>query len=281
MAHQLTSAREESIANRQTREVKLTAEECPALALHRIAHIGWVETPPPYRVVRLQPTGSFVMACVAGEGRVLLDGRWQQFRPGTACLAPPRTLNAFHAVPGKRLHFCWVRYFEPAGTPPVVSAQSPVKAPCDPTLLYSAAQGLRAEAAGAGEARLLHHWVELIHAEVERLAKPWHLRERLARIWFRVAEDLAAPWSAEELARRAHCSKEHLRRLCLRELGRTPMQQVTFMRVQRATELLCETEEKLESIALAVGYSNAFALSKVLKKWLGCSPTEYRAQRLR
>ena len=34
------------------------------------------------------------------SGRVLLDGRWQTSRAGVACLAPPRVLNAFHAVPG-------------------------------------------------------------------------------------------------------------------------------------------------------------------------------------
>jgi transcriptional regulator GlxA family with amidase domain len=174
-----------------------------------------------------------------------------------------------------------VRYFEPPGAAPVVNAGSPVKTRCNPTLLHSAILGLLAETAGAGEGRLLHHWVELIHAEAQRLAKPWHVNERLAQMWTRVASDLARPWSAAELARMAHCSTEHLRRLCLRELGRSPMQQVTYMRVQRAAELLQESDDKLAAIATMIGYSDAFVLSKTFKKWIGSTPSEYRASTAR
>lgn len=267
---------EVTLANPATREEKLTARACPVLSLHRIAHLGWNETPAPYRIVRLQPTGSYVLVCLSGEGRILLDGRWQRCLPGTACLAPPRILNAFHAVPGKQWHFCWVRYDEPPGQAALVHSQSPVRVTCNPILLFSAIRGLIAEQAGAAENGLLHHWVELVHGLASRLAKPWHVDEKLGRIWAAVAGDLSAPWSTTELARRAHCSKEHLRRLCLRELGRTPLQQVTYMRIQRAAEILRQESDKLETIANAVGYSNAFVLSKVFKKWIGCAPAEYR-----
>jgi AraC-like DNA-binding protein len=261
-----------------TTQAKVTAEQCRVLALHRIAHVGWAETPAPYRRVRVQPSGSYVHVSLAGEGRILLDGRWQICRPGMACLAPPRILNAFHAVPGHRWHFCWVRYDEPPGAAPLVNAGSPVKTRCNPTLLHAAIQGLMAETAGAAEARLIHHWVELIHAEAQRLARPWQVNERLGKMWDDVARDLPFPWSAPELARRAHCSTEHLRRLCLRELGRTPMQQVTYMRVQRAAEFLQSGDDKLATVATAVGYSDAFVLSKIFKKWIGSTPTDYRTR---
>jgi len=126
----------------------------------------------------------------------------------------------------------------------------------------------------------VHHWIELIHGEAQRLSQPWHVNERLWQIWSRVGRDLAADWSADALAKLAHCSKEHLRRLCLRELGRTPMQQVTYMRVQRAAECWKNSRDKLATIADAVGYGDAFALSKIFKKWIGCSPSEYRANAL-
>ena len=197
-----------------------------------------------------------------------------------ACLAPPRVPNAFHAIPGKRWKFCWVRYSEPLGSAPVVSAGSPVRTECNPAIMFSAVQGLQAESAGAADARLMHHWVELIHGEVQRLAQPWHVNERLGRVWTEVAQDLAAGWSAARLAQLSHCSTEHLRRLCLRELGRTPMQHVTYMRVQRAAELLQDPEAKLGSIAAAVGYSDPFVLSKVFKRWIGSAPSAYRANTL-
>lgn len=276
-ARPLSIDQEVTIDGPRSRIVMVRAESCPALKLHRIAHVGWAEAHAPYCRVRLQPGGSYLLVSLEGEGRILLDGRWQLCRPGTVSLAPPRVLNAFHAVPGRVWTFCWVRYDEPAGINPVVSASSPVRARCKPDSIIAAIRGLAAEHAGRAEPRFLHHWIELIHGEAIRLAQPWHVNERLWKIWTRVEGDLAAEWSTATLARLAHCSREHLRRLCLRDLGRTPMQQVTSMRMQRAAALLESTDDKLATIATAIGYGDAFVLSKVFKKWIGCSPSEYRA----
>jgi hypothetical protein len=53
----------------------LHQRECPELAVHRILHLGVSDVAAPYRRVRLRPSGSFVMVCDEGRGRVLLDGR--------------------------------------------------------------------------------------------------------------------------------------------------------------------------------------------------------------
>jgi len=79
----------------------------------------------------------------------------------------------------------------------------------------------------------------------------------------------------ERLARLAHMSTEHLRRLCRRQLGRSPMHQVIFLRMRRAAELLATTDEKVETIAAAVGYQNPFAFSNTFKKWTGWRPSEF------
>ena len=93
--------------------------------MHRIKHLGLTDAAVPYRRVRVRPAGSFFMVCYQGRGQVLLDGRWQSSRAGVACLAPPRVLNAFHAVPGSRWRFAWIRYDEPEHVRPLVSAASP------------------------------------------------------------------------------------------------------------------------------------------------------------
>jgi AraC-like DNA-binding protein len=259
-----------------TRETVLRASDCPLLAEHRIAHAGWIHTSAPFRRVRVRPSGSYIQVCLAGEGQILLDGRWQDTVPGTVCLAPPRVLNAFHAVPGKEWHFFWVRYTEPPGVEPVVHAASPVRTQCDPEILASAIRGLWAESRGAAEPRFLALWLDLLVGEVHRLSRPWRRNERLAGVWSTVAANLAHPWSGKELARLAHCSAEHLRRLCLRELGRTPMQHVTALRIQRAASRLLSPEAKLAQIAEETGYSDGFVLSKVFRKWTGASPANYR-----
>ena len=126
---------------------------------------------------------------------------------------------------------------------------------------------------------LVHHWVELIHRYVLRFAQPWHVEDRLSKIWEAVARKPDHPWNLAELSKSVHCSGEHLRRLCRHQLGRSPMQQVTYLRIRHAADLLTETESKLEHIANAVGYANPFVFSNTFKKWTGWRPSEYRRDR--
>ena len=239
---------------------------------------GWDEARPRYDRVRLNPADSFLLACVEGEGRILLDGRWQRVAAGTVCMAPPRVLNAFHAVPGRRFVFAWVRYEEPAEVKPLVGAVSPVRATGGGPLAR-AITGLREEWESARALRVIHHWLSLVQEYTTRLARPWETDDRLWKLWPQADAELAAPWSLTMLAKRAHLSAEHLRRLCVKTLGRSPMQHVTYMRMQYARQLLETTDDKLEVLAPLVGYESALVFSRAFKRWVGLSPTEYRGRR--
>lgn len=275
----LLTLSETSIDGPRTRRWFVEAKDCAELAACRIARLGFDEARAPYRRVRLRPEGSFFLDCVEGHGRILLDGRWQRLGAGAVCMAPPRVLNAFHAAPGQRWSFAWVRYDEPPWVNPLVGAGSPVRAASGAGEIARIVAGLRAEWEAARDPRMIHHWVSLLHATARRLAQPWRNNDRLGALWADVTADLAADWTLAILARRAHMSPEHLRRLCLRELGRSPMQHLAAIRIQRAQELLEKTTDKLEAIAPEVGYDSALVFSRAFKRWVGLSPTEYRQRR--
>lgn len=243
----------------KTRRWLLEAGHCRALGIHRIARLGMEEADAPYERVRLSPTGSFIMICLSGSGKVLLDGRWHTVGAGTACLAPPRVPNAFRALKGCPWHFLWVRYDEPSFVTPLVSAASPVKLKVDADQLRRIWEGLRDETGGAAEARALHHWVELLQHHMRRLAEPWKRDERLRLLWQGVEEKLAEDWTLASLAHAAHVSEEHFRRLCWKELGRSPMAHLTSLRIRAAQQILSNTQDKQEVIAAQVGYRSPIA----------------------
>ncbi len=262
-----------------TREWLADAPVCPALRKHRIAHVGLMDAAEPFRVVRTDLSGTFFLACSAGEGNVLVDGRWKTIGAGTACLQPPFILNALHAVTGSRWAFCWVRYDQPRGQRPAIDAHAPVLGRFDTAPIAAAVGGLCAEAGGAANAAAEHHWVELIHGYVQRFAHPWRGDDRLWRVWDAVQKDVAAAWTLDALAAIACVSPEHLRRLSRQCLGRSPMQHVTFLRMRRAAELLATSGDKVETVAHAVGYQNPFVFSNLFKKWIGRRPSEHRRER--
>lgn len=269
---------ETTVDGSRTQRWCLEACDCPALAAVRLARVGIDDAWHPYRRVRLQPAGSFVMVCVQGSGRVLLDGRWQTLSAGQACLAPPRGVNAFHAVPGKRWRFLWARYDEPAFVSPLVSAASPVRLKVDADQFAHVWQGLRGEWLGARDSHALHHWIELLHLQLRRLAKPWQKDERLRRLWDEVEARLAEDWTVASLAHAAHVSQEHFRRLCWKELGRSPMAHLTSLRIRAAQQLLTRSDDKQEFIARQVGYQSPIAFARAFQRWVGCLPSDYRSR---
>jgi AraC-like DNA-binding protein len=261
---------------------------CPELAKYRIRHLGVAQMPSPFEIVRTKLGGSYFLACYGGEGRVLVDGRWTKCRPGHAVLLPPGTLQAFQTTPGRTWGFCWVRYQERAGQAPMTAAQTPVIARFDTDGLRLAILGLRHECqsldqVNAAERKAIAHadpilidrWVELIHHYVLRFAEPRCPDPRVFEIWDHVSSRLADPWTITEMARLVHLSEKQLQRLCLKELGRSPRQQLIWLRMRRAADLLMARDSKIESVAKQVGYQNPFVFSSTFKRVMGWSPSEY------
>ena len=198
---------------------------------------------------------------------------------GLPNLAPPRVLNAFHAVSGKPWTFAWVRFDEAPPVKPMVGANSPLRLASGAEDLGRVIAGLQAEWEGERDAALVHHWINLVHGITRRLARPWRSESRIAALWETVTRDLTSDWKLSTLAAQCSLSAEHLRRVCRRELGRTPMEHVTYMRMQRAQEILETSDEKLDAIAPRVGYHSAVVFSRAFVRVVGVTPTEYRERR--
>lgn len=252
------------------------APVCPALAQHGIVHVGFASVVHPYSVRRPDLSGTFVMMCTAGEGRVWLEGKWQPMRAGLACLAPPHAFHTYRAVQNKSWSFAWVRYQEPEGALPLVNARAPVLAACAGGPCHAAIEGLHREAGGTASPAAMQLWVDLIQHYARTFAEPWRTDDRLRAVWQSVAQDLTADWSLPRLAALASMSTKHFTRLCQQSLGRTPVQHITALRLQRAALLLTTTSDKVESIAREVGYHSLFTFSHTFKKFTGCRPSEYR-----
>ena len=258
------------------REWLRDAPVCDLLAQHHILHAGVMHAQFPFEISRADQSGTFMLVCFAGEGRVLADGRWITIKVGQACLLPPFVANALKCVKGKPWEFCWVRYVESRESVAIVSEVSPVSGSYKPEPLRIAVRGLIAESTGQAVPSAQHHWVELIHHYVLRFAQPHHRDERLWKLWKAVEKDLGGDWSLTDLAEKAFMSEEHLRRMCKKQLGRSPVQQLTFLRMQRACELLATTGDKIDTIADQVGYASGAHFSNAFTKWVGVRPSEYR-----
>lgn len=254
------------------------SEDCPALEARLISHVGVGDAATPYRIVRTRLSGAYLHATLGGEGRMLLDGRWRPHRKGMVTLAPAHVLHAFHAIPQNRWQYCWVRY-KPASPRSMHRGMSPLVVHSDASALASAILGLHHEMMHEADPGASSLWVDVIENYVRRFAEPLKKEERLSFLWEEVGKDLGRAWSLEKLAAIAGVSSEHLRRLCQNRLGRSPMQQLTYLRMQHAAHLLATTGLRVEDVAFAVGYHNPFAFSNSFKRMTGFRPSRFQAGR--
>jgi AraC-like DNA-binding protein len=253
-----------------------TSHFCPLLQQHHISHVGIMEAEAPFEIVRTNLGGTFMIACIDGEGVVLVNGGWKKIHANQACLQPPFMMNAMKCLPGKVWKFAWVRYNESREVHPIISSESPVIGAFASGSLQAAIDGLYLEAGGDAAPALLHHWSELIHQYVVRFAQPHRQDPRLWEVWRKVEAQLSRNWTLAEIAKLARMSGEHLRRVCQKELGRSPMQHLTFLRLHKAQHLLSVTDDKVEYIAREVGFESVSTFSNTYKKWVGWRPSEQR-----
>ncbi|EPH44716.1 helix-turn-helix domain-containing protein [Streptomyces aurantiacus] len=87
---------------------------------------------------------------------------------------------------------------------------------------------------------------------------------------------LHQPLTVEDLARAARMSSRHLGRHFKAVTGTTPLQWLLTQRIQRAQELLENTDDSVDTIAQATGMGTATTLRRHFNRTVGVPPDSYR-----
>ncbi|MFC9895768.1 AraC family transcriptional regulator [Nocardia sp. NPDC127579] len=101
----------------------------------------------------------------------------------------------------------------------------------------------------------------------------------IAAVLRAVHEDIAHPWTIQELAGIAGMSRATLARRFTALVDRAPLAYLTWWRLTTAAHLLRDTDATLATIAGQVGYSSEYAFAAAFKRRHGLAPGRYRADR--
>jgi two-component system response regulator YesN len=82
--------------------------------------------------------------------------------------------------------------------------------------------------------------------------------------------------SMDEICRDLFISPSYLSRILKRHLGKTFVDALTDFRIEKAKQLLSDSDMKTYAVADAVGYSDPHYFSTLFKKVTGMTPSEYR-----
>ena len=84
--------------------------------------------------------------------------------------------------------------------------------------------------------------------------------------------------SIEEYAVSQHMSVSWFIRCFKQYMGMTPMQYITSIRINKAKELLKNTNYSIQEVSSLSGYDNPLYFSRIFRKQTGCSPSCYRKE---
>lgn len=276
MAENHKSIREIHQIGKETREYMVNTTQCPPLRRHGIILTGISLATRQFQFVRLNPNAHQILLCFRGIGEVWVNGRWQRCDPGMAYVTPAGQFCAYHGVGSKRWEVGWSIY-STAESPTLhrrwKSITEPILIEADPRPLEAILQGFYHEVSHKPNPETLEYWASLLDLQIGRILGP-RAGAKLWQLWQRVQSDLAHPWTLEELARQSGLGIEPLRRICHRETGRSPMRQVTYLRMQHALSLLA-ANQKVAAVADAVGYETSFAFSIAFKRTIGRNPSAF------
>jgi AraC-like DNA-binding protein len=261
------------VVGRGSSEWVVRRADCPAFDAYDLVEIGHVEAAPHYKVVRDAWPFIAVVICVGGLGTIRSGDQKWEVGPGQALLLPPNIPQDWESAPMG--WSCTVLHYRPEG----LLSQSiglPRLLSIHAQPLHAMITAFRSEFQSEKDPALLRQMLDIIQTKTIRLFNPAQNAGRLWPLWNSVLQNPEHSWTIESLSQRAHLSGEHLRRICLSETKRSPMAQVTWLRLKAAASRLAVSNDVISDIAHEVGFESERAFRSAFTNNFQCSPSEYR-----
>lgn len=102
------------------------------------------------------------------------------------------------------------------------------------------------------------------------------ISEEILQATIYVAEHIQEQISLQGLAAKINLSLSAFNQRFLREIGTSPREYINMMKMEKAKEMLMETQKNITEIAFDLSFSSSNYFSCVFHKITGKTPTEYR-----
>lgn len=229
------------------------------------------------------PKGQWLFA--AGSGGLVNSNVLHTTRPLHPNVETTQLLHIFDpgflgGSPGSRIDS---RYILPLTANPALEV-----IPLDPNLPEQAAilerirDAFALDPAEIGyELRLRHllaeAWLALLHLSAQETALPHSgTDDQIKTLLIYIHEHYSEPISVDALASTVHISKRVCFRLFQEQLHTTPVAYIRSLRLQKACNMLVETDVPIARIGEACGLGSPSYFGKTFREHFGLSPVQYR-----
>ena len=265
--------------------------ERESLVQPELIYTGLLEDAPNWFNIQHSHDFCEILYVAGGAGEAILEGKKFRLAPGDLVVVNPGTLHEERsdAKAPLRLIFLAIRDFAVPGLPAGCLSQEKYRVLSCGEYRYKMDIYLREllqetssriefyqEISQGLVSALLVLVMRLIRINPEDEAA---LSQECQKIKEYLDQNFTSPITLDSLAETVYISKHYLSHLFKEQTGVSPIKYLTSKRMEKACELLSETELPVSEVSKAVGYENPLYFSQVFKRIYGISPVKYRMGR--
>ena len=265
--------------------------ERESLVQPELIYTGLLEDAPNWFNIQHSHDFCEILYVAGGAGEAILEGKKFPLAPGDLVVVNPGTLHEERsdAKAPLRLIFLAIRDFAVPGLPAGCLSQEKYRVLSCGEYRYKMDIYLREllqetssqiefyqEISQGLVSALLVLVMRLIRINPEDEAA---LSQECQKIKEYLDQNFTSPITLDSLSETVYISKHYLSHLFKEQTGVSPIKYLTSKRMEKACELLSETELPVSEVSKAVGYENPLYFSQVFKRIYGISPVKYRMGR--
>ena len=265
--------------------------ERESLVQPELIYTGLLEDAPNWFNIQHSHDFCEILYVAGGAGEAILEGKKFRLAPGDLVVVNPGTLHEERsdAKAPLRLIFLAIRDFAVPGLPAGCLSQEKYRVLSCGEYQYKMDIYLREllqetssqiefyqEISQGLVSALLVLVMRLIRINPEDEAA---LSQECQKIKEYLDQNFTSPITLDSLSETVYISKHYLSHLFKEQTGISPIKYLTSKRMEKACELLSETELPVSEVSKAVGYENPLYFSQVFKRIYGISPVKYRMGR--
>lgn len=265
--------------------------ERESLVQPELIYTGLLEDAPNWFNIQHSHDFCEILYVAGGAGEAILQGKKFRLAPGDLVVVNPGTLHEERsdAKAPLRLIFLAIRDFAVPGLPAGCLSQEKYRVLSCGEYRYKMDIYLREllqetssqiefyqEISQGLVSALLVLVMRLIRINPEDEAA---LSQECQKIKEYLDQNFTSPITLDSLSDTVYISKHYLSHLFKEQTGVSPIKYLTSKRMEKACELLSETELPVSEVSKAVGYENPLYFSQVFKRIYGISPVKYRMGR--
>ena len=250
---------------------------------------------PGYELHTENQEGFHLHVVLSGKGVLCVNGVETQLRFGQLFVTKPGEDTWYRADREDPWSYCWMaydgtearHYTEAAG---LVTGTNWLNCRIDVTRFYTLVQNALEYSSNLtlpGELNRLARLMEFLALAIESANRDSKTSPRKPEYNAKVYVEYAVNYlqanyhnaKINDVAQKIGINRSYLTSIFRQQMGISPQEYLMQYRMDKAREILLESDISVQEIALRVGYDNALTFSKIYKNYYGLSPAHYRSEK--